>query len=362
VRAAVFTGVRQPLAVEELEIDPPAAGEVAVRVEASGVCHSDLHVVEGEWEETPPMVLGHEGCGVVDAVGEGVAGVAVGDRVVLSWYAPCGRCRYCAEGREWICTGTRADSHLMPDGGVRLRREGGERVLPYLATGSFAERTVMPASGVVSIDPALPAEVGALIGCAVTTGVGAVVNTAAVRPGASVAVLGCGGVGLSCVMGAALAGADPIVAVDRNDGKLDLARDVGATHAVRAGSGTRAEIREIVPGGPDYVFEAIGLAETIELSLRLVARGGAAVLVGMPPTGTAARIDPLRLSVDGVSVLGCTYGSARPRDMFSRLARLALSGRLPVDRLIDSRIGLDQIDEAFERMRRGEGARSVVIP
>jgi S-(hydroxymethyl)glutathione dehydrogenase/alcohol dehydrogenase len=358
----VFTGVGRPLEIEELEIDEPAAGEVAVRIEASGVCHSDLHVIEGEWEETPPIVLGHEGCGVVESVGSGVAGLAPGDRVVLSWYAPCGTCRFCEQGREWLCVRTRADDHLMPDGGVRLRRPGGGDVRPYLAVGSFAQRAVVPASGAIPVPPELPVEVGALIGCAVTTGVGAVVNTARVPPGASVAVIGCGGVGLSVVMGAQLAGADPIVAIDVHDEKLALARRVGATHALRAGGGLAAELRSVLPGGPDYVFEAIGLEATISQTLELTPRGGTAVLVGMTPQDVSVPLDPLDLAMNGKTVIGCTYGSARPRIDFPRLARLAISGRLPVERLIDARVALDEVNGAFERMRRGEGGRTVLLP
>ena len=360
MRAAVFTGPGQPLAIEELEVDEPQAGEVVVRMEASGVCHSDLHVIEGEWEERPPIVLGHEGFGVVEAVGDGVEDLAPGQRVVLSWYAPCGRCAFCASGREWLCTRTRAEDHLMPDGGVRLHREGGEPVRPYLAVGSFGERAVVPAAGAIPVAGELPAEVGALIGCAVTTGVGAVLNTARVEPGAAVVVVGCGGVGLSVIMGARLAGADPIVAIDLHDAKLELARLVGATHTVRGGDGVAGELSAIMPGGGDFVFEAIGLHSTIALTLELTPRGGTAVLVGMPPTDVTVPLDPLDLAVNGKTVVGCTYGSSRPRVDFPRLARLALSGRLPVELMIDSRIELDDVNGAFDRMRRGEGGRTVI--
>jgi S-(hydroxymethyl)glutathione dehydrogenase/alcohol dehydrogenase len=362
VRAAVFTGVGLPLQIEELEVEEPAAGEVAVRIEASGVCHSDLHVIEGEWAETPPIVLGHEGCGVVESVGPGVEHVAPGDRVVLSWYAPCGTCRFCERGREWLCVRTGADHHLMPDGGVRLHRTDGTDVRPYLAVGSFAQRAVVPGSGAIPVPADLPVEVGALIGCAVTTGVGAVINTAEVQPGASVAVIGCGGVGLSIIMGAHLAGADPIVAIDLHDEKLDRARDVGASHALRGGEVTAGGLEAILPGGPDFVFEAIGLQATVAQTLELTPRGGTAVLVGMTPQHVTVPLDPLDLSTNGKTVVGCTYGSARPRVDFPRLAQLALSGRLPVERLIDARVPLDEVNGAFERMRRGQGGRTVLLP
>jgi S-(hydroxymethyl)glutathione dehydrogenase / alcohol dehydrogenase len=328
---------------------------------ASGVCHSDLHVIEGEWEERPPVVLGHEGFGVIEAVGEGVEDLSVGQRVVLSWYAPCGRCAFCVRGREWLCVRTGADHGLMPDGGVRLHRPNGEPVRPYLAVGSFGERAVVPASGAIPVPDQLPAEVGALIGCAVTTGVGAVLNTARVEPGSSVVVIGCGGVGLSVIMGAQLAGADPIVAVDLHDAKLDLARRVGATHAVCGGESAAREVAAILPHGGDFVFEAIGLASTTALTFELTPRGGTSVLVGMPPQDVTVPLDPLDLTTQGKTVIGCTYGSARPRVDFPRLAQLALSGRLPVEWMIDSRIALDDVNGAFDRMRRGEGGRTVIV-
>ena len=358
MRAAVFTGVDQPLSFEELELDEPGRDEVSVRLEASGVCHSDLHVVVGDWEEPPPLVLGHEGCGLVEAVGEAVDHVAPGDRVILSWYAPCNACRMCASGRQWLCEGNRANDSLMPDGSTRLRRANGEPVRAYLTVGSFAERTVVPAEAAVVVPADLPAEVGALIGCGVATGVGAVLNTADVPTGASVVVIGCGGVGLSVVLGAALAGADPIVAVDVHDAKLDLAREAGATHGVRADDD--AALRALLPHGADYVFEAIGNPRVIERAVQLTGRGGTTVVVGMPDDSLTATFNPFWLSVEGRSILGCTYGSTRPHVDFPMLARLHLAGRLPVDRLITHRQPLDDVDEAFARMRRGEGGRTVL--
>jgi S-(hydroxymethyl)glutathione dehydrogenase / alcohol dehydrogenase len=361
VRAAVYVGAHRPLELETLELAEPGPGELAVRIEASGLCHSDLHVLEGEWSEQPPMVLGHEGCGVVEAVGDGVHQFAPGDRVVLCWYAPCGECSRCRSGRPWICVETRANSSLMPDGGTRLRRAGGEPVRSYLAVGSFGSRAVVPASGAVRVDAALPAEVGALIGCGVATGVGAVLNTAAVEHGQSVVVIGCGGVGLSAVMGAAVAGADPVIAVDLSEQKLALASEVGATHAVHGGDGADAEIGRILPEGPDHVFEAIGLRSTIEWAISLLPMGGTATLVGMTPEGVRVSFDPLGFTASGQSILGCTYGSCVPDRDFPRLAALAMDGTLPVDRLIAERIGLDDVNRAFDRMRAGDGARRVLI-
>jgi S-(hydroxymethyl)glutathione dehydrogenase / alcohol dehydrogenase len=361
VRAAVFTGVDRPLEIERLEIAGPGPGEVAVRIEASGLCHSDLHVMLGEWTEEPPMVLGHEGCGVVEAVGEGVHRFAPGDRVVLCWYAPCGECARCRSGRPWICTDTPANASLMPDGTTRLRRPDGSPVRAYLNVGSLGNRAVVPESGAIRVDASLPADVGSLIGCGVATGVGAVLNTAAVQAGQSVVVIGCGGVGLSAVMGAALAGASPIVAVDLHDEKLDLARDVGATHGVRGGDGADAEIAAIIPGGPDHVFEAIGLRSTIEWAFSLLPMGGTATLVGMTPEGVRVGFEPLDFTAAGQTILGCTYGSCVPDRDFPRFAALAMEGRLPVERLIAERIGLDDVNRAFDQMRGGDGARRVLL-
>jgi S-(hydroxymethyl)glutathione dehydrogenase / alcohol dehydrogenase len=361
MRAAVFTQPGAPLEIETLEIDPPGPGEVAVRMLASGVCHSDLHVIEGEWAVDPPLVLGHEGCAEVEAVGGAVHGLSPGDRVVLSWYYPCGRCRRCHQGRPWLCEGSNSVRNAMEDGGSRLRRPDGQPVFPYLTVGSFGERAVVPAAGAVRVPAELPADVGALIGCGIATGVGAVVNTARVEPGASVAVIGCGGVGLAIVMGAVLAGAARVIAIDLNDAKLELARDLGATHAVRGGEGAAAGVAAACPGGPDYVFEAIGTGPTIELAVELLPRGGTAVMVGLTPEGVRAGFDAFSFADGGRTLLGSNYGSTRPGVDFPRLASLYLAGRLPIDRVITERIQLDGVNRAFDLMRRGDGARRVIV-
>jgi S-(hydroxymethyl)glutathione dehydrogenase / alcohol dehydrogenase len=360
MRAAVFTGVGQELAVEELRIDDPGPGEVLVRVEASGVCHSDLHILDGDWQETPPLVLGHEGCGMVEAVGSGVSSVTPGDRVILSWWASCGACRMCASGRPWLCEESSSGEGVMPDGSTRLRRSDGTPVRSFLGVGSFAERTIVPAQAAVPIPAHVPAEVGALIGCGVTTGVGAVLQTAQVQAGASVVVVGCGGVGLAVVMGATLAGADPIMAIDVHEAKLDLARSVGATNAALADDD--AAIAAVLPTGADFVFEAIGDPKVIEHAIDLTAPGGCTVLVGMPDERVTASFNPFQLSAEGRSIIGCIYGSSRPHVDFAKLARLHLAGRLPIDHLITHRSGLDGVNEAFARMRRGEGARTILTP
>ena len=255
---------------------------------AAGVCHSDLHTRDGDWPLDRLTVLGHEGAAEVVALGEGVATLAVGDRVVLSWNAPCGRCLRCVTGKPWLCVENGAQRNAMPDGTTRLHRASGEDVWPYCGIGVFSERAIVPATAAIRVPRETPAAVAALIGCAVATGVGAVVNTARVEPGSAVVIVGCGGVGLSAVMGAALAGATPIIAVDSNPAKLELARDLGATHGVLADGAVR-EIAAICPGGPDYVFEAVGAqADAARSRCDLVPRGGTLVLVGMAGEGRAS--------------------------------------------------------------------------
>ena len=365
VRAAILEEPGRPLAIDDVRLDGPRTGEVLVRMTASGVCHSDLHVRDGDWPRAGPFVLGHEGAGVVEALGQGVAGssLAPGTPVVLTWLAPCGRCRACKTGREWLCVETGAAKHRMADGSTRLHDTGGRDIWPYCGLGTMAEQIVVPAAAAIPIPAEVPPGVAALIGCCVTTGVGAVLKTAAVRAGEAVVVIGLGGVGLSVVMGAVLAKASPIVVVDRIPAKLDLARELGATHAILAVEDRDAAlsaIRDVTGGGPDHAFEAIGLQSTIELAVESLPPGGTATLVGMTPFGERASFEVFPF-VDGARrILGSNYGYAVAAVDFPRYAAEYLAGRLPIDRLIDREIDLDGIEDAFDRMRRGEGLRSVV--
>ncbi len=366
VRAAVIERTGVPSVIETLALDAPRAGEVRVRMTASGVCHSDLHVRDGHWVRPGPIVLGHEGAGVVEAVGPGGDPSLVGRSVALSWYAPCRACRACLRGREWLCSGSSSVRHRMPDGTTRLARPDGSPVLAYLAIGTFATHQVVPATAVVPMPDGVPPEVAALIGCGVSTGVGAVRKTAGVVAGQSVAVIGLGGVGLSCVMGAVLAGAAPIVAVDVNPAKLELARSLGATATVRADpaapDASLAAVRAAAgEGGPEVVFEAIGLRSTIEQAVALLPPGGSAVLVGLTPFGERASFEVFPFVDGGRRILGSNYGSAVASIDFPALAADYLEGRLPIDRLIDRRLPLDDLEDAFDRLRRGEAARQVVV-
>lgn len=331
---------------------------------ASGVCHSDLHVRDGEWDRPGPLVLGHEGTGVVETVGAGVASPRPGETVALSWLIPCGRCRSCRRGRTWECPDSPSYRHRMLDGTTRVRRAGGTDVLAYCAIATMSDRMVVPAAAAIPIGEGLDPAAAALIGCCVATGVGAVTKTADVPPGASVVVVGLGGVGLSCVMGAVLAGAARIVAIDRQPAKLERARAMGATDTVLAGKDaaeTLGAVREATGGGPDFAFEAIGLPATVELAIAAIPAGGTAVLVGMTPFGVRASFEVFPFVDGSRRILGSNYGFAEPAIDFPRYAELARTGRLPIGDLVDRRIALDDIESAFERMRRGEGVRQVIV-
>ncbi|HEY7400850.1 MAG TPA: zinc-binding dehydrogenase [Actinomycetota bacterium] len=363
-RAVVLERPNVPVRVEELRLEGPLAGEVLVRMLASGVCHSDLHHANGDWGDPGPLVLGHEGAGVVEEVGPRVDGLRAGQLVALSWYYPCGKCGACAEDAPWRCTGTRSLQHRLPDGRTPLRRPEGTEILPLLAIGTFAEFAVVPAQAAISMPPGTPVEVAALIGCGVTTGVMAALRTAQVRPGSSVVVIGLGGVGLSAVMGAAVAGAGAIVAVDRVDEKLARAREFGATDVVASTDdreATLAAIREAAGGGAHFAFEAIGLPATLELAIDALRHGGTAVAVGIPPFGARASFDVGVLVDRSATIVGSNYGWSNPALDFPRLAELYLEGKLPIDRLIEERIGLDGVGDALDALARGEGLRRVVV-
>jgi len=361
IKARVFSRPGEPLTEEELELTRIRGDLVQVRLRASGVCHSDLHVFAGEWTVEAPLVLGHEGAGVVEAVGADVTDVRPGDHVVLSWFAPCRRCEQCARGRAWLCTGTRALDNVLPDGTTSFFRRDETPVRAFLGLGTFAEATVVPESAAVPIPEDIPFPVAALIGCAVTTGVGAVTNTARVRPGDTAVVLGCGGVGQAILLGLSLVGADIIIAVDLSDERLALSRTLGATHILRGDDPDLTEqVCSITGGGMDHAFEAIGSPGTIELLPQLVGHGGQAVVVGMPAEGVRVAFDPFDLADQGKRILGCNYGSSVPSVDFPRLARLYASGRLPLDRLVGQAIALDAVDGALEDLRRAVGLRTVI--
>ena len=363
-RGAVLRAVGKPTEVEDLVVAEPRAGEVRVRMLASGVCHSDLHVRDGEWPRPTPIVMGHEGAGIIEAIGPGVTSLRPGQPVALSWLVPCGVCRSCRAGRPWACPDSPSFRHRMPDGATVLATDDGDAVLSYCGIGTMAGAAVVPEAAAIALPDGLDPTAAALIGCCVSTGVGAVVKTAALPAGASVAVIGLGGVGLSCVMGAALAGATRIVAIDRIEAKLAVATTVGATDGIRATPDRQATIdalRDLTDGGPDFIFEAIGRTDTVELAIEALPLDGTAVLVGMTPFEARASFAVYPLVDGSRRILGSNYGFADPPVDFPRYAALHLAGRLPIERLIDRRIGLDDLEGAFDRLRAGEGLRTVVV-
>lgn len=363
VKATVFYEPHTPFKIETLDLEPPRAGEVLVKIAAVGVCHSDWHLMTGATKHPVPVVPGHEGAGVVEAVGPGVTRVKVGDHVALNWAPNCGECFYCLNDRPSLCSAYVGPvwAGTMMDGTTRLSKNG-QPVYHFSALAAFAEYTVVPQECCVPLSREVPFPVAALIGCAVTTGVGAVLNTAQVRPGSSVAVFGAGGVGLSIIMGAQLAGAGRIVAVDRAEAKLDMARSFGATDALIAGPDTNDAIRALTGGrGADYVFEAIGIPTVQEQCLDAARPGGVIVLAGISPMGSATNLPGAIITRQEKTVTGSYYGTANTARDFPLYADLYLKGKLDLGRLISKTYALEQINEAYAEMLSGAAARGVIV-
>lgn len=364
IRAAVLHEPRTPVSIEEVELAPPGPHEVLVKVAAAGVCHSDVRLTDGELGEGRwPMVLGHEGAGVVEQVGEGVTHVAPGDRVAFSIVPACRRCEECLAGRFNLCipAGEAGPRGVLMDGTSRLSLPDGAPLQHALMTACFAERTVVAAAGAIPLPDALPLWQASLLGCGVVTGFGAVRNTARVQAGESAVVVGCGGVGLQVIAALRLAGADPIVAVDRDRSKLDLALGRGATHALEAGSATTAaRVARIVGGGAAHAFEVVGRPETIRLAWDCLRPGGTAVVVGLAPKGAEVALPAIEFLSDK-GIRGSYYGAGDALRDVPHLAELALAGELDLAGVVTSVEPLDAVDEALARLRRGDGARTVLL-
>lgn len=363
-RAAVLEHTGGSLEVVHLDLAPPGPAEVLVRLKASGVCHSDFNAIDGTAETRCPAVLGHEGAGVVEAIGPGVTRVVVGDHVALSWAPSCGACGECLRDLPHLCSTAwpaMGTGGLM-DGTTRLSRDG-EPVYHYSFLSTFAEACVVPEKSCVPIPKDVPFDVAGLVGCAVTTGVGAVWRTAGVRPGDRVAIIGCGGVGLSALMAAVAVGAEPVIAVDAAPGKLEIASSFGATHGVPwAGSAeaTADAIREISGGGVDYAIEATGRPEAMTSAFLATRARGAAVLIGIPRADATVTLPALSIPRMERRVLGSIYGSSRPERDFGTTLALYRAGRLPLDRLVSHHLPLDEVERGFELMRSGEALRVVL--
>jgi S-(hydroxymethyl)glutathione dehydrogenase / alcohol dehydrogenase len=365
VRAAVLSEHRTPVEVRELELDPPRSGEVLVRVAAAGVCHSDLHLVDGRLGEgRRPIVPGHEGAGVVEQVGEGVTSVRVGDPVAFCFVPACGTCAACAAGRRNLCApaADAAWAGTLLDGSSRLRLPDGVPVQHFNFVSCFAERCVVPAACAVPLPPELPLWQAALLGCGAVTAVGAVRNAARVAVGETVCVIGCGGVGQQLVAAARLAGASRVLAVDRDADKLERALARGASDAVRAdGAGSTAEaVLALVPGGVDHAFEAVGAPATIRLAWDVLRPGATATVVGIAPPGTEVALPAFEL-LSEKGIRGSYYGSGDPAGLLATMAELTAAGRFPVADVVTHTCGLDGIEAALGRLRRGEGLRTVAL-
>ncbi|MFL9919071.1 zinc-dependent alcohol dehydrogenase family protein [Paraburkholderia fungorum] len=355
--------VSRPLRIEEIDLAPPGPDEVLIKIAAAGLCHSDLSVINGDRPRPMPMALGHEASGVVQELGAGVTDLQVGDHVVVVFVPSCGHCAPCAEGRPALCEpGAAANgAGTLLSGARRLTRDG-EIVNHHLGCSVFAEYATVSRHSVIKIDPTVPLDEAALFGCAVLTGVGAVVNTAQVRVGASVAVIGLGGVGLAALIGAHAAGARQIIAVDLSDDKLEQARALGATHTVNAGQENALEhIRELSAGGVEFAFEFAGSIRALDLAYSITRRGGSTVTAGLPPSTARWPMPAVSLVAEERTVKGSYIGTCVPSRDIPRFIDLYKQGRLPVNKLLTGRLKLDEINHGFDLLHEGKAIRQVVV-
>lgn len=354
MKAAVLYERRKPLVIEDLEIVAAGPGEVEIELVASGVCHSDLHHVNRDTPTVLPVVLGHEGAGIVRSVGPNVTRVKPGDHVIIAFGSKCGECFYCVRGMPYLCT---------PANPVRPRlSKGGKTINQFLEVATYAERTVVSEKNVVKIRDDAPLAICSLVACGVTTGIGAVVNTAKVEPGSNVMVIGTGGVGLNVVQGARLAGAARIIAVDVLDNKLEFAREMGATHLINATKESAVDRAKALTGGygVDYAFEVIGNPKTISQAYESLRKGGVAVVVGVSDENAELTFKPVWMMRQSKTLMGCSYGSSRPQVDFPRIVDLYMEKRIKLDELVTRRFALDEINEAFRAMDAGEVARGIL--
>lgn len=363
VKAAVARESNK-LTIETVELDPPKAGELLVKIHSAGVCHSDLHTYQGELRVKPPLVLGHEGAGVVEAVGEGVSRIKVGDRILVNWLPACESCTMCLTGHHNLCErlpGTTFAGALL-DGTSRLHTLDGLPLKQYLSASTMAEYVVISEPSAVAFPDDVPFEVAAIIGCAVMTGVGAVVNTGQAKAGSSAAVIGCGGIGLSMIQGCKLAGCYPIIAVDVMDSKLEFARQLGATDTINAKEvDVVAALREAVHNGPEFVFDSVGAAATISQSLQAVRPGGSAVIAGLHAALEDVPIPAAALILQNKRLLGSFVGSSNPLIDLPILVNLYRAGKLQLDEMISKRYPLEALPQAFSDMVEGNVARGVLM-
>jgi S-(hydroxymethyl)glutathione dehydrogenase/alcohol dehydrogenase len=359
MKAAVMRAIGEPLRIEDIQVDGPGRREALVRTAATGVCHSDLHVVEGSLPTALPTVLGHEPAGVVEAVGAEVRHVAPGDHVIGCLSAFCGACEYCLAGRPNLCEG---EATMRRAGEPPRLSKDGEPIVQFVHLSAFAERMLVHENALVRIRRDVPLDRAALIGCGVTTGLSAVFNTAHLPAGRTAAIIGCGGIGLSVIQGCRIAGAARIVAVDTAAWKLDLAARLGATDVIDAAAGNPVPaIVEMTSGGVDYAFEAIGTPATVRQAVRMTRKGGTIVMIGVVPAGTSVELPGADIVLREKRILGCMMGSNRFRTDMPRYVELYRRGQLRLDEMISARLPLDRVNEALEAMRQRAAARSVLV-
>ena len=361
-RSAVLYQANTPFVVEEVNVLEPRAHELLIRVGAAGICRSDHHFLTGKANIPLPCILGHEGAGIVAEVGEGVTSFKPGDRVVMSFVSSCGFCHFCSIGKPYLCDTHAATGTRMLDDTYRIFKEDETPLNQMGKVACFGEYTVVPDSAAIPLPPDLPLDQAALIGCCVTTGIGAVIYNARVEPGSTVAVIGCGGVGVNVIQGARLVNASKIIGVDILDTHLDFARELGATHTVNASrEDAVARIRELTGGlGADYTFEVFGSSETIRVAYDAARKGGTVVVVGLAPRGDQVSFDAVSLVRLEKTVKGTYYGSARPRLDMPRIIEMAQQGQIELERLVTRHYTLDQINEGFEALERGDVGRGVL--
>jgi len=361
VKAAVLYEAKQPLQIVELEQQPPKAGEVLVRVGAAGLCASDHHIMHGTGSLPMPVVLGHEGAGTIESLGDGVQGLKPGDRCILSFVSNCGHCSACRSGSPQLCDTNRATGAKQFDGTLRLKDGEGNEVHQMAKIGVFAEKIVAPAQACYPVPASVPMDVAALIGCCVTTGVGAVINQPNIRAGAKIAVFGCGGVGLNVIQGARIMNASQVIAVDILDHKLDFTRRFGATDTVNARKVNAVEaVRELSGGGVDFAFDAFGSAETISAAVDALRPNGTAVMVGLAPVGERAGIDMVDLVRNQKMLVGSYYGSASPHETFAKMVDFYLRDKIDVSGMIREHYKLHEINEGFAALEVGKDGRGVL--
>lgn len=362
MKAAVLEAYGQPLNVTDVDLAGPQRGEVRVAVKATGVCHSDLSIAQGKLPLPTPCVLGHEGAGEVVEIGDGVTAVKPGDRVVLMWTTMCGDCFFCRRGQTYLCDASRALG-MMDDGTTRLSKDG-QAILHGINTACFAEEVIMRERSVVKIAEDIPYEIAAVVGCGVLTGVGAAIYTAGLQPGESAAVLGCGGVGINVIQGAKLAGANPIIAIDTMQAKLDIAQSFGATHLIDASNGDAgAQVLELTGGrGADAAFEVVGVPALQRQVFDMTRRGGRAVFVGVAAMVDEVSLPSMFLTLGEKTAKGCYYGSCDPKRDIPVLLQLWKAGKLDLEGLITQTSRLEDVNGAFEDMESGKVIRTVLKP